>query len=250
MSYSLFSFRFAAPTKPGTLGAFALLCFASACGAAVKPLPAATAQDPQLEAQAKRAVYGARDFTGASVVDESDKILDARIVSDFQVEQNQLTGAPTKRSVAIALVVKEADGRCRWVTVQFSQQHMGGGTYGGLQGEMPLEQSEMQCPAEGATPSAAPLAAGAQPAAFSTPQAAPAPQNEAEQQAQIDAIVDGMGPNAASECKAYIRQVCNTQKGAGAAGVQVCKAYADTMRDVANSPDGATSCKQLTGGRQ
>jgi hypothetical protein len=218
---------------------------------AVRPMPAATAHDAQLEAQAVRAVHGTRDFAGTDVVSDSDKILDARIVSDFDVEQNELTGVPTKRSVDIALAIQAADGKCRWVKVLFTQQHMGGGTYGGLHGEVPLEQGAMECPAASAT--AADAGARAQPAAAGAPSTAvfvsasqPPPESEAEQQAQIDALVDGLGPNAASECKAYVRQACKAQPGS--TRVAVCKAYADAVREIANTPEGASACKAMGGG--
>ena len=77
---------------------------------AMRPMPPTVAHDPQIEAQAMRAVRGTRDGIGLDVVNEDDQILDAHIVSDFHVVQNEL-GIPVKRVVAVALVVKKASGQ-------------------------------------------------------------------------------------------------------------------------------------------
>src|SRR4051812_67779 len=129
------------------LAAGCLVIFPACVGMlADRPMPNAVNHDPQLEAEATRALRGTRDTIGMDIVGESDQILGARIVSDFMVTQNELTGAPTKRAVNIALIVKKADNTCHWVNVQFSQQHMGGGSYGGLHGDGLLERSGMPCP--------------------------------------------------------------------------------------------------------
>jgi hypothetical protein len=229
---------------------------------AKRPMPPTVTHDATLEAQAMRSVHGTRDGLGMDVVKDDDQILEAHIVSDFHVVQNEL-GIPVKRVVAITLVVKKASGQCEWDNVVFSQEHMGGGNYGGLHGEGLNDRSGIVCPdAAPATGPAAPDATGAvaTPAAPAGP-AAPSPEAKGStpppaadpstttkglEPAQIDAAVDSLGPKADANCKAYVREVCSRQRGPQS--LPACQHYATSLGALASSAQGPTVCKSMLDG--
>jgi hypothetical protein len=247
------------------LASFATLCLlgtATACGPMhVRPMPETVMHDPELEAQALRAVRHARDGLGLDAVKDSDQMLAAHIVSDFHPIQNEL-GIPVKRMVAITVETKRADGTCVWVNVVFSQKHMGGGQYGALYAEGMNERGGMECPgaaagagAGGATAAGGTAVATADPAPGG-PAAAPARRGPSPDEVaaatkglddeQIDESVKLMGPKAAPKCKAYVREVCRRQQGPQS--LTACQRYAQSMANVAATPNGATACKSMLDG--
>ena len=193
-----------------------------------------------------RAVRTTMDFAGSPVVRNADQILSAHIVSEFDVVQNEL-GVPVKRQVSIVLIVKKADGTCEWDDVWFSQQHMGGGSYGRLHGEALNDKSVMPCPAATTPAGGGNAAAGetTQPAArISTAVAAPVPSDgKGLDQAQIDEAVAGLGPTADAGCKAYLREMCARLRGEQS--LLTCKTYGESLKDVATSPQGPSMCKTM-----
>jgi hypothetical protein len=230
-------------------------------------MPPVVAHDPALEADAMRVGRSAKDPLGMQPVKDSDQVLSARIVSDFHVVQNDL-GIPVKREVAITLGVKPVQGQCYWVNVVFAQDHMGGGSYGGLHAEGVNDKAAMPCPTDGTTTTDAPAAAAdpaapasaqsaaspaspaapASPTGAASPAAAAADANAGVKPADIDAAVDSLGPQAASDCKAYVREVCTRQKGPQS--LMACKKYAESLGTLASTAQGPTVCKSMLSGLQ
>ena len=192
-----------------------------------------------------RAVRGTLDFSGRPVVRDADEILSAHIISDFDVVQNEL-GIPVKRQVSIVLIVKKADGSCEWDDVWFSQQHMGGGSYGRLRGETLNDKSVMPCPAEG-TPEAGGISAvGAAPRPAGSAVVADPAASKGLDQAQIDEIVASLGPTADASCKAYVREACTRARGDQS--LAACQQYAASFKDLASTAQGASMCKSMLDG--
>jgi hypothetical protein len=214
-----------------------------------RPMPPATTHDPRLEAEAMRAVRTTLDFSGRNVVSPADQILSGHIVSDFDVVQNEL-GIPVKRQVSIVLIVKKADGSCEWDDVWFSQQHMGGGSYGMLRGEALNDKSVMPCPAATTPAGGGNTAAGETPRPASRTSIAVVGSDPSDtkglDQAQIDAAVAGLGPTADASCKAYVREVCTRVRGEQ--GLSTCQTYAQSLKDVASSTQGPSMCKAMLDG--
>jgi len=200
-----------------------------------------------------RAVRTTMDFAGSPVVKNADQILSAHIVSDFDVVQNEL-GVPVKREVSIVLIVKKADGSCEWDDVGFSQQHMGGGSYGRLRGETLNDKSVMACqsataPAAGDDSAAAGSSAAGEttkpPARTSISVVAPDPATDSKglDRAQIDEVVASLGPTADAGCKTYVREMCTRQRGEQS--LLTCKTYGQSLKDVATSTQGPSLCKTM-----
>jgi len=85
-----------------------------------EPYPQRAVHAPRVEAQLLQIV---KKRWHAETVGE------VRVVSDWRVKQNDLTGVPLSRSAKAGATVVESNG-CRWARFVFSQPHLGGGTYG------------------------------------------------------------------------------------------------------------------------
>ena len=193
-----------------------------------------------------RAVRTTLDFSGRNVVSPADQILSGHIVSDFDVVQNEL-GVPVKRQVSIVLIVKKADGSCEWDDVWFSQQHMGGGSYGMLRGEGLNDKSVMPCPAATTPAGGGSSAVGetTRPAAGTSIAVVGSFPSEGKglDKAQIDEVVASLGPTADAGCKTYVREMCARVRGEQA--LLSCKTYGESLKDVANSAQGPSMCKTM-----
>src|SRR5262245_13015818 len=212
------SLRFPSTPVPSRIALVALAMALGACSLAARPIPAAVSHDASLEAAALRAFPSMKDFTGMT---PSGTPLQARIVGGWNVDQNEYTGVATKRYIDIVVAVKEDDGSCSWTKGRFSQQHMGGGSYGELHAEFPLEKGAVDCKGlEGgaAEPSGASASSG-ETAAFASvaPKSGVDPEKptetDAEFAAKVETIVESLGDDAVDECKTYIREACKRQTG-------------------------------------
>ena len=188
----------------------ATLFFGSACSLfvpAIKPLPPTTARDPALESEALRVV-------GASGIN-ADAIY-ARVVSPFEIEQNELTGAPTKRYVDIVVVIRSRalENTCTWATHRFYQKHAGGGTYEGvLHSELVVDNGSIDCKSpelKEESASASPVSAGpaATKIAVSSDFALPAPVDPAATDREVEQMLAALDPKTPPDCKRYVERSC------------------------------------------
>jgi hypothetical protein len=229
------------------------LVLGSACAAftpAVKPLPPAASRNPALEREALR-------WVGNSGIN-ADPIY-ARVVSGFTVEQNELTGAPTKRYVEIVVVVRSRalENTCTWGTHRFYQSHAGGGSYEDTLHEgIVIENGSIDCnsPELKAEPASAPAAGPSPAAAAATPGAVtlaqPGGPSTAEEEQAIAKELAALDPKTPPECKQFAERSCRNPGLPAGSRAAMCKGYVQTVQSLVTQAgaQATESCKSMLGG--
>jgi hypothetical protein len=216
---------------------------------AMKPLPPTHARNPALEQAAMRWV--------ANSGINADPIY-ARVVSGFSVEQNELTGAPTKRYVEIVVVTKSRalENTCTWGNHRFSQNHAGGGTYEDtLREGVVFENGSIDCNApelkkEASAPAAdpTPAPAAASPGAITVAQ--PGGPSTAEEEAAITKLLAGLDPKTPPECKTFAERSCRNPAIPAGSRAAMCQGYVQTVQSLVTQAgaQAVDSCKSILGG--
>jgi hypothetical protein len=231
---------------------FAALLFVPACSLfvpAIKPLPKTAARDPELEREALRVV-------GASGIN-ADPIY-ARVVSPFEIEQNELTGAPTKRYVEIVVVIRSRalENTCSWATHRFYQKHAGGGTYEGvLHNELVVDNGGIDCKSPelkeepASAPAASPGPAAAKITASSDFASAPGPADPAETDREVEKLLAGLDPKTPPDCKRFAERSCRNEALPQGSKVAGCKGYVQMVQQLMTqaAEQAGPACKNMLG---